>query len=186
MEAIQYCAKVFATRNDATPQTLIDLFHRWIQVGRLEDQMLIDVVDYSHVHQGPGVLLVAQAAYFGVDHAHGRTGLLYRARRGDVLAAGNGFRSALTHVLRAAALLQEDLPQVAFDASLLEIGADDRLRATNDDATFEAARPHLEELAKALGGAQIERGTDAKGCFRATLKGSSPLEPTAALSLLGA
>lgn len=186
MEASQYCAKVFTTRYDVTPQALIEVFHKWIQTGRLADHMAIDVVDYSHVHEGPGVLLVTNEAYLGLDHAHGRPGLLYRARRGEISAAADGFRGALTHTLRAAALLQDDLPGLTFDAAQLEVGADDRLRSPNDDATFEALRPELERLAAALGGAQISRGSDSKGCFRASLTGGSPLAPSAALQALSA
>jgi hypothetical protein len=35
------------------------LFHEWIRTDRLPDETFIDVADYSHLKDGPGVVLVA-------------------------------------------------------------------------------------------------------------------------------
>ena len=44
---------------------------------RAADHMLIDVADYGHVPQGPGVVLVAHEANIYLDRLDGRTGLTY-------------------------------------------------------------------------------------------------------------
>ena len=39
------------------PREFVPVFHRWIQTQAVRDQLLIDVADYEHVPEGPGVLL---------------------------------------------------------------------------------------------------------------------------------
>ena len=90
------------------PRAVIPIFHEWIQQHRLDDELLIDVADYSHVHHGPGVLLMSHEAQYGLDQADGKLGLLYSRRRkgeGDVhVRLSAAFRAAL----RACHLLQEE------------------------------------------------------------------------------
>jgi hypothetical protein len=66
---------------------VVPIFHRWIQTSAVADQMLIDVADYSHVPDGPGIVLVAHEGNFSLDFAHGSVGLTYfsqAAVAGDV------------------------------------------------------------------------------------------------------
>ncbi len=42
----------------------IPLFHRWIQEQAIDGHLLIDVHDYSHIQQGPGILLVGARRQF--------------------------------------------------------------------------------------------------------------------------
>ena len=75
----------------------IPVFHGWIRRQALAGHLLIDVHDYSHVHHGPGILLVAHEANLSVDEAEGRRGLVYLrkqpARPPEILAAA---RQAVT------------------------------------------------------------------------------------------
>ena len=57
----------------------IPVFHRWIQQQALPG-LLLDVADYRHVPEGPGVVLVAHEAIYGLDQGGGRLGLLYNRR----------------------------------------------------------------------------------------------------------
>ena len=50
---------------------VLKLFHEWIQEDRIDD-LLIDVADYRHVPDGPGVILVAHNAFYSLDNAAGR------------------------------------------------------------------------------------------------------------------
>ena len=45
----------------------IPVFHRWIQGQVFEDHLLIDVHNYSHVKDGPGILLVAHEGQFSLS-----------------------------------------------------------------------------------------------------------------------
>ncbi len=81
MEQIRIDLKIFAASHQApSPHALIGVFHRWIQTSRLNDLML-DVADYSHVHQGPGVLLLCHGSHYALDSENGEVGLLYSRRR---------------------------------------------------------------------------------------------------------
>ena len=63
------------------PGAFIPVFHRWIQERRVEG-LAIDVADYRHVPEGPGVLLVGHEADYVLDLAEGPPGLLYSRKRG--------------------------------------------------------------------------------------------------------
>ena len=81
MDSVKVDLKLFlqeASRVDS--EEFIPVFHNWIQDQRL-DELLIDVVDYRHVHDGPGVILIAHDAHYAIDTSEGRLGLLYSRRR---------------------------------------------------------------------------------------------------------
>ena len=59
---------------------LIPVFHRWIQTNAL-GRLLIDVADYSHMTEGPGVILVGHEGIYAMDETGGRRGLVYYVRR---------------------------------------------------------------------------------------------------------
>ena len=46
---------------------------------RLEE-LLIDVADYLHVHNGPGIMLIGHEADYSLDNRAGRLGLLYNRK----------------------------------------------------------------------------------------------------------
>ncbi|MFN8560709.1 MAG: hypothetical protein U0703_03535 [Anaerolineae bacterium] len=52
------------------------LFQRWIQKQALEG-LLIDVADYRHVFEGPGVILIGHESDYAIENRFGRLGLLY-------------------------------------------------------------------------------------------------------------
>ena len=59
LEAHEFAIKFFAVDSvELAPRDFIPIFHEWIKSRRLEDEVMIDVADYSHVPDGPGVILV--------------------------------------------------------------------------------------------------------------------------------
>ena len=55
-------------------EKLVPVFHQWIREKKIPDELLIDVADYAHVPQGPGVVLIDQeqaAADKGKAHSEG-------------------------------------------------------------------------------------------------------------------
>ena len=64
MESSKFSVKFFvqdpSTIGEITD--LVPLFHSWIQTHALADHLLIDVADYAHVHNGPGIVLVSEEA----------------------------------------------------------------------------------------------------------------------------
>ena len=59
----------------------IPVFHRWIQGQVFEDHLLIDVHNYSHVKDGPGILLVAHEGQFSLSFDEVEPALFYVRRR---------------------------------------------------------------------------------------------------------
>src|ERR1051326_548704 len=101
----------------------IPVFHRWIQDGACEE-MLVDVADYQHVPEGPGVMLIAHEANYSLDQAEGRLGLLYN-RKGvlDGDAQGN-LRQACRAAWAACRRLEEEAPfrgRLRFDPGECEV-----------------------------------------------------------------
>ena len=81
MESVKYDLKLFLQDDSRVEvEDFIPVFHNWIQNQGL-DELLIDVVDYRHVHDGPGVMLIAHDAHYAIDMTDGRMGLLYSRRR---------------------------------------------------------------------------------------------------------
>ena len=137
--------KLFATAQDAPVHEAIAVFHRWIQESAL-DETLIDVADYLHVPQGPGIILVAHEGIYSLDTENGRLGLTYTRRTALDGTDEERLRQAVEAVRRAAELL-ESSPEfhgtLAFDRGQWEVAVNDRLLAPNTPETFQALQPAL-------------------------------------------
>jgi len=140
---------------------LIPVFHRWIQEGALEG-LLIDVVDYSHVPGGPGVLLVGDEGYLGVAAIDNKVRLSYSRRRPGAELASERLVGDLRRLVNAQRLLAtEDSFDVGlvFDWHRLRVCALDRLKAPNDDVARRDFEEMLgEALAPTLGPLEFESG----------------------------
>lgn len=128
--------------DDLTP--VIELFHRCIQRGLVEG-LLIDVADYRHVPQGPGVLLVGHDVDYGVE-ADGFA--VVRKRCED--AAAIQLRDALRMGLGALDALADDgaLP-VEVDRDRFTVEVRDRRLGDRDEVASVLAdevTPTLQEL----------------------------------------
>lgn len=150
MDAKQLDVKVYAKPSDVRLEELIPVFHGWIQNKRIEDELLIDVADYAHVVDGPGVLLVGHEAHYYLDETKGQRGLLYSLRRGAQQADFRGkLQYALRHALQASEMLEGEEAlngRLRFDGGALQLRINDRLRAPNTDETFAAIRGDVEAV----------------------------------------
>ena len=131
-------------------KSLIPVFHGFIQRGVVQDELLIDVADYSHVVDGPGVMLIAHEGQYGYDRNKGRDGLLYSLRRGKVDDAfGPALRYGVLHALRMAALLEQESAlqgKLLFSTQELMVRVSDRLRAPNTEASYRALEPEARDV----------------------------------------
>ena len=64
---------------DVDLEPLIPVFHNWIQ-GQVFEELLLDVADYRHVHEGPGVVLIGHQANYSVDNTDNRLGVRYNRK----------------------------------------------------------------------------------------------------------
>ena len=126
-------------------EALVPVFHRVIR-DRLIPELMIDVVDYSHVPDGPGVVLIGHAADFYVGALDGAYGLVYSRKRA---APGPEARleDALRRLINAARVLEQGSGlALRFRSNQLSLRLTDRLRAPNDDATFASTQAEVEQV----------------------------------------
>jgi hypothetical protein len=146
MDLHKFCIKYFAANPAAVEiGAFIPVFHRWIQKQAVEG-MLVDVADYGHVPQGPGVVLVAHEADYSMDSMEGPLGLLYNrktsigGRLSDRIA--DSFRSALGACVKLENE-PEFLGKIKFRAGDLLFISNDRLNVPNTQEAFDALRSDL-------------------------------------------
>ncbi len=58
---------------------LIPVFHSWIQ-DKVFDELLLDIADYQHVPDGPGVVLIGFEGDYSVDNTDHRLGVRYNRK----------------------------------------------------------------------------------------------------------
>jgi hypothetical protein len=135
-------------------EALIPVFHRFIRDQVLKE-LLIDVVDYSHVPNGPGVVLIGHGADFYVGALDGAYGLVYSRKRGGPSADGR-LEDALRRLVNAARLLeQEHGLKLRFNSGDLGLRLTDRLHAPNDDSTFAQTQAEISALFARIYGGQV-------------------------------
>jgi hypothetical protein len=141
------------------PQAVIPIFHDWIRRGAVPG-LLVDVADYSHVKDGPGVLLIGHEADYALDLGEGRPGVLCRWKRGDEETTADRLAFALAGALRAAEAFETDPSfgdPARFDRGEALVAVEDRQAAPNEQATLDALRPALDEaVARVLGAMPVE------------------------------
>lgn len=133
--------KVFAkTAEGVDLHAAIPVFHRWIQKSALPE-LLIDVADYQHVPNGPGVMLVGHDSHYGLDQTKGRLGLLYTRRTVLAGSAGDRIRASIDAVQTACRMLENEpeyAGKLAFDYGAMEISVNDRGLAPNTPESYAA------------------------------------------------
>jgi hypothetical protein len=127
------------------PSRLINVFHHWIQDSALPE-LLIDVADYGHVPNGPGIMLIAHEADYSMDHTDGRWGLRYN--RKAALPGGNEdrFRQAFSAASIACRKLEEAFATegpLKFSRTQFEVCINDRALAPNNPETAAAFESDL-------------------------------------------
>lgn len=130
---------------------LIPVFHRWIQEHTVEG-LLIDVADYKHVYQGPGIMLIGHEGDYSLDMRGGRAGLLYTRKQAPQPTLTDDLKLAFRLAGNAARKLETEntLNGVRFDYDAAEIAFLDRLATPNTPEIFEQVRASIEEAAAAL------------------------------------
>lgn len=172
---------------------LIPVFHRWIQTRALTN-LLIDTAEYTHMHHGPGVMIIALAGNYGYDETGGERGLVYYSKQPmpqPELAARlvEVARKGLEACVR---LMRE--PEfsrlVSFPGDRVVVFVNDRLAAPNTDAAWVNFAPAVEALAARLypeQRPQIERlgATDPRERLSAVIRAASAPGAETLLARLG-
>ena len=135
MELYKLGIKFFAAHGHRVDLSeLIPIFHEWIQKQVINDHLLIDVHNYSHIHEGPGILLVAHQGNFSVDLAGDRMGFVYY-RKQPVRSIADILKPAVQgcHILSGDPRMHNRLN---FSTDEVVIFSNDRLLAPNNEEVF--------------------------------------------------
>ncbi|HEX3358440.1 MAG TPA: hypothetical protein VHS31_15815 [Tepidisphaeraceae bacterium] len=166
--------------NDNAKVKLADVapvFHSWIQTHAMAEHMLIDVADYTHVPDGPGMLLVSDEANIYLDQFDGRLGLTYSRKRPIEGTLAERLKTVIRYATQACALLEASpiLDGAKFKTNEATFKINDRLAATNTAATFAKVRPELEKAAQTIFGAGVtlEHKGNEKQLFEVGIKSAN-------------
>jgi hypothetical protein len=124
------------------------IFNTWIQNQRLEE-LLIDVADYLHVHNGPGIMLIGHEADYSLDHRAGRLGLLYNRKEQLKGTTQEKLAQAVQAALTAAQILEKE-NGLKFNTQEVQVIINDRLLVPNTVETFELLEPDLKAFFEML------------------------------------
>lgn len=157
MDCERFCLKFLAHPGQVDEAAFIPIFHDWIRLKTIPGT-LIDVADYSHVPEGPGIMLISHEINFAMEHGHGQFGLSAQRKLGG---GGNSHSQRIVELARRMALFGSLLEkeerlggQLRLEGGAFLYQANDRLRAPNSEDGFAALRPDLEMAATEIYGGQ--------------------------------
>src|ERR1700733_11095942 len=126
-------------------EPLIPIFHGWIR-DRVFEEMLLDVADYRHVHEGPGVMVIGHQANYSVDNTSGRLGVRYNRKASLRGTNQDRLKQAVRAALAAFPRLASESSMkgtLGFGGCEIELFINDRALAPNTEATRIAAQSEL-------------------------------------------
>jgi hypothetical protein len=156
-------------------EPLIPVFHNWIK-AKVFDEMLLDVADYRHVREGPGVMVIGQQGNYSVDNTDGRLGVRYNRKYPLEGTNQDRLKQATRAALTAFQRLEAEAGlngKLRFNGQDIEVFVNDRLMAPNTDSTREAVKPELEAfLGKLFQGTEytLSHGNDPRSLFAVRVK----------------
>ncbi len=152
-------AKFYASPDPAAPVDLdpfIGLFHRMIQNQTVEG-LLIDVADYIHVPEGPGVILIGHDVDYGIDRSNGKAGLLTVQKRIEGGSLSDRLNQTMRMALGALKAIEIDGgAAVNFATTCCRVQLLDRCETPNTDQAFSEAKGEFEALASRLYAGAVE------------------------------
>lgn len=161
-QAHKVFVKLFLSKECGIDQKeYIPLFHRFIREKTMSG-LWIDVADYRHVKQGPGIMLIGHEVDFYMDQAQGRDGLRFGRKRGGSESFEENLKYALSETFSCAQKMV-DAPELegrlSFATDEIVMGVNDRMRAPNTPDTFAESEDLWTAITTLLfedGGAKIQ------------------------------
>ena len=151
MELYRLGVKIFAANPGVVDvHEFIPVFQSWIQQQKIKGHLLIDVHNYSHVQNGPGILLVAHEGNFSMDQMDGRLGLVYYRKQ----PVAEPLKTAFEAAQAACRVLETEskLNGLKFRANEFLVFSNDRLLAPN---TVEARQQLVPIIKRAFTNATV-------------------------------
>lgn len=164
----------FADSSGIQLKDFIKIFNSWIQSS---DGVYYDLADYTHVNDGPGILLIAHEANVSVDDTEGRLGLLYNQKERLEGSNAEKLRFVFDAALGYCRKLEEEPSlkgKANFRGNEALVVINDRLIAPNTEETFSQLKADLHELARHLFGSDnftlARRAEDPRRSFSVVIK----------------
>ena len=135
MDLQKFGIKLFFQPNGSYPsRDFIPELHRWIQNDSIPQHMLIDVVDYSHIPDGPGIMLIAHEGQFSFDLENNQPGVFYLRKTKLNGNFDERIHSVLNTAVHSAGLIQKNEfgKEVQFLNKSFRFIANDRRLAENN------------------------------------------------------
>ena len=124
--------------------------------------LLLDVADYAHVPNGPGIILIGHDVDYGIDQVGGHAGLLVVRKRYGQAELADILRDTLAKGLACVKAIEDDgRTGLSFSVDAVEVQIFDRLEAPNDADAFATASAEAAPVFEALYGEHtLERAGD--------------------------
>ncbi len=156
MDVERFYLKFFARENAVDETGFIPIFHDWIRLKSLPGT-LIDVADYRHVPDGPGIMLISFEVNYAMEHGGGQFGLSAQRKVGGDGSHAERIVDLAKRTALFGCLLEGDSRvngALTLGGGRFLYAANDRLRLPNTDEAFAALQPDLASAASALYGNQ--------------------------------
>lgn len=159
---------------------IIKVFHRWTAEQSLSE-LLIDVADYLHVPDGPGVVLVGHEADYAIDNAQGRWGLLYNRKSTVEGDNKQRLRQAFDAAAHACQLLEAEFPggEFRFSRHEFQIIVNDRSCAPNTADSFSSLQADLNGFLQEISGEdgfELSQDPEPRRRFTVNVNTSKPID----------
>ena len=124
----------------------ISIFHGWIQEKAIPDHLLIDVADYSHVADGPGIMLIAHEGCFSLDQENKKSGMMYMRKTNGIGSFEERFEQVFSMAVHGVNLLKGG--QIDFYQNSFRFIANDRRLAKNTNENQELYKNEINGILK--------------------------------------
>ena len=99
-------------------EDLVKVFHNWVSEQSMPE-LMIDVADYMHVPNGPGIVMVGHEADYSLDFTGGSSGLRYNYKAAREGSNQELLQHAFDNATSCCDRLESELPGLKFDRSQL-------------------------------------------------------------------
>ena len=162
-------------------EQFINVFHDWVAAQSMPE-MMIDVADYRHVPDGPGVVMVGREADYYMDNTDGRPGLRYVCKAKSDASNEEQVKQAFAAASSACVRLEKAISGLKFSRTEFEITINDRAYAPNTDDTRSSLQSELPSILSTVLGSdpQLDIQSDARKLAGASVRMAGPVEFVAA------
>ena len=152
----------------------VQVFTHWLKADPDEEEWL-DIADYTHMPQGPGVLVIGPEKHVSIDDRRGELGVLYSRREPFSGTNIERLQQLVSETARFACLLEEADIGVKVKTDRLEFIVNDRLGFPNDAETAAALEADLRAALESAGELSFERYESPSERLNLTVRPAEPL-----------